>query len=149
MAKIYDDRTFHPREGLGYVLARARKTYILALERELAPYDISSSQWAVILNIADGHATTAGEMCRTMRYNPGAMTRLLDRLEGKNFLRRVRTEDDRRTVQLELTSLGKALRPKIIKALVRVLNRLLDGFTKAEVKQLQGMLDRINANGQL
>ena len=112
MANIYDPDTFQPREGLGYVLARARKTYILALEQELAPHDINSSQWAVILNLADGHAGTAGELCKVMRYNPGAMTRLLDRLEEKGFIRRTRTEADRRTIQLELTPAGKALRPK-------------------------------------
>jgi len=148
MANIYDARTFQPREGIGFFIARARKTYILALEKELAPYDVSSSQWAVILNIHDGRATTAGELCKVMRYDPGAMTRMLDRLAEKNFLRRVRTGDDRRTVQLELTASGKALRPKIINAQVNVLNRLVHGFTKAEVRQLQNLLDRINANGQ-
>ena len=148
MANIYDAKTFQPREGLGFFIGRARKTFILELEKELAPYDVSSSQWAVILNIYDGRATTAGEMCKVMRYDPGAMTRLLDRLEDKNFLRRMRTGDDRRTVQLELTPSGKALRPKIINALVTVLNRLLRGFTKTEVRQLKDMLDRINANAQ-
>lgn len=145
---IYDARTFQPREGLGFFLGRARKTLILALEKELAPYDISSSQWAVILNLADGRASTAGELCKTMRYDPGGMTRLLDRLERKGFLRRTRHGGDRRSMRLELTASGKALRPKIIQALVRVLNRLLRGFTRAEVTQLQGMLGRIIENGQ-
>jgi DNA-binding MarR family transcriptional regulator len=147
MAAIYDAKTFQPREGVGFSLGRARKTFILALEKELAPYDISSSQWAVILNIADGRAATAGELCKAMRYDPGGMTRLLDRLETKGFLRRVRDEHDRRTVHLELTASGKALRPRIIEALVRVLNQLLRGFTRSEVRQLQDMLGRIIANG--
>lgn len=148
MARIYDPASFQPREGLGHVLSRARKTYILALEQQLAPYDITSSQWAVILNLADGHAGTAGELARLMRYSPGAMTRLLDRLERKGFLRRHRTGNDRRTVQLELTASGLALRPKIIKALVEVLNRLLEGFSPAEVLQLQVLLGRIANNAE-
>ena len=147
MANTYDPDTFQPREGLGYVLARARKTYILALEQELAPYDINSSQWAVILNLADGHAGTAGELCKVMRYNPGAMTRLLDRLEEKGVVRRIRTEADRRTIQLELTTAGKALRPRIVMALVNVLNRLLDGFSPDEIRQLQSLLERLASNG--
>ncbi len=147
MANIYDPDTFQPREGLGYVLARARKTYILALEQELAPHDINSSQWAVILNLADGHAGTAGELCKVMRYNPGAMTRLLDRLEEKGFIRRTRTEADRRTIQLELTPAGKALRPRIVQALANVLNRLLEGFSPDEIRQLQSLLGRLASNG--
>lgn len=147
MTGIYDPKTFQPREAVGFSLGRARKTFILALEQELAPYDISSSQWAIILNIADGNASTAGDLCKLMRYDPGGMTRLLDRLEKKGFLRRVRSPDDRRTIQLELTASGKALRPKIVKALVTVLNRLLTGFTRKEVKQLQDLLGRMSANG--
>ncbi len=147
MAGIYDTKTFRPREAAGFFLGRARKTFILALEQELAPYDISSSQWAVILNIADGNASTAGDLCKLMRYDPGGMTRLLDRLERKGFLRRVPTPGDRRSIQIELTTSGKALRPKIIKALVTVLNRLLHGFTQAEVKQLINFLGRLSANG--
>ena len=147
MADIYDVSTFQPREGMGFFLGRARKTFIIALEKELAPYDISSSQWALILNIADGRASTAGELCKVMRYDPGAMTRLLDRLERKGFLRRVRAGGDRRTVQLELTPTGKALRPRIVNALVHVLNQLLHGFTKSEARQLQDLLSRVIANG--
>jgi len=144
---IYDPKTFQPREAVGFFLGRARKTFILALEQELAPYDISSSQWAIILNLADGNASTAGDLCKLMRYDPGGMTRLLDRLEKKGFLRRVRMPGDRRTIQLELTATGKALRPKIVKALVTVLNRLLTGFTRKEVLQLQDLLGRMSANG--
>ena len=147
MAGIYDTKTFRPREAAGFFLGRARKTFILALEQEHAPYDIRSSQWAVILNIADGNASTAGDLCKLMRYDPGGMTRLLDRLERKGFLRRVPTPGDRRSIQIELTTSGKALRPKIIKALVTVLNRLLHGFTQAEVKQLINFLGRLSANG--
>ena len=75
MASIYDPKRFQPREGLGYILSRVRKTYIGEVEKELAPYDISSSQWAVILNIADGRGGTAAELCKNMRYDPGAMSR--------------------------------------------------------------------------
>lgn len=146
MASIYDPKRFQPREGLGYILSRVRKTYIGEVEKELAPYDISSSQWAVILNIADGRGGTAAELCKNMRYDPGAMTRMLDRLERKGFLQRTRVPGDRRTVQLELTASGKALRPKIAAALARVLNRLLTGFSKSEVRQLQDLLNRMQDN---
>lgn len=81
-----------------------------------------------------------------MCYDPGAMTRMLDRLERKGFLQRTRVPGDRRTVQLELTASGKALRPKIAAALARVLNRLLTGFSKSEVQLLQDLLNRMQDN---
>ena len=148
MARIYEVGSFQPREGVGHMLSRARKTYILALEQQLAPHDITASQWAVILNIADGHASTAGELAKLMRYSPGAMTRLLDRVERKGFIRRRRTGNDRRSIQLELTASGRALRPRIVEAQVSVLNRLLEGFSRAELRQLHELLGRIANNAE-
>jgi MarR family transcriptional regulator, multiple antibiotic resistance protein MarR len=85
-------------------------------------------------------------LCKAMTYDPGAMTRLLDRLERKGVLRRARTGGDRRTVRLELTAAGKALYPKILDALVDTFNHLLRGFSKSEVRELEGFLKRMLAN---
>jgi DNA-binding MarR family transcriptional regulator len=74
------------------------------------------------------------------------MTRLIDRLESKGIVRRVRSPGDRRTIQLELTPSGKALHPKIIAAMVDVNNNLLRGFSQSEVSQLEGYLKRMLAN---
>ena len=74
------------------------------------------------------------------------MTRMIDRLEAKGLIRRVRSADDRRAVNLELTDEGKAVIPKMRVKVVAVLNRLLRGFTKSEARQLESYLQRMLAN---
>ena len=96
--------------------------------------------------LGDGAASTAAELCKILIYDPGAMTRLLDRLEKKGVLRRVRAKGDRRTVRLELTADGKRLYPRILEALVEEFNRLLHGFSKSDVRQLEELLKRMLAN---
>jgi DNA-binding MarR family transcriptional regulator len=49
-------------------------------------------------------------------------------------------------VRLELTAEGKKLYPRILEALVEVFNRLLRGFSKTEVRQLEDLLKRMVAN---
>ena len=146
MQPIYDLKTFRPSHGVGAYIGRARRTIVEAIDRELAPLDISHAQWIVVMLLGDGAASTAAELCKVLIYDPGAMTRLLDRLEKKGVLRRVRTRDDRRTVRLELTAGGKKLYPRIVEALVQVFNRLLHGFSKSEVHQLEDLLKRMVAN---
>jgi len=146
MQPIYDIETFRPSLGVGASIARARRTIVEAIDRKLAPLDISHAQWIVVMLLGDGAAATAAELCRILVYDPGAMTRLLDRLENKGVLRRVRAKGDRRTVRLELTAGGKRLYPKILEALVEVFNRLLGGFSKSEVRQLEALLKRMVAN---
>lgn len=146
MQPIYAIETFRPSQAIGAQIALARRTIIEAIEHELAPLDISHAQWIVVMLLGDGAASTAAELCKTLIYDPGAMTRLLDRLEKKGVLRRVRTKGDRRTVHLELTEEGAKLYPRIVQALMQVFNRLLHGFSKSEVRQLEQLLTRMVDN---
>jgi DNA-binding MarR family transcriptional regulator len=146
MQPIYAIETFRPSQGVGAHIGRARRTIVEAIDEELAPLDISHAQWIVVMLLGDGAASTAAELCKILIYDPGAMTRLLDRLEKKGVLRRVRTADDRRAVRLELTDDGSKLYPRILEALVQVFNRLLRGFTKGEVRQLEQLLTRMADN---
>lgn len=146
MQSIYAIETFRPSQGVGAHIGRARRTIVEAIDEELAPLEISHAQWIVVMMLGDGAASTATELCKILIYDPGAMTRLLDRLEKKGVLRRVRTAGDRRAVRLELTADGSKLYPKILEALVQVFNRLLRGFTKSEVRQLEQLLTRMADN---
>ena len=146
MQPIYDIETFRPSLGVGAFIGRARRTIVEAIDQKLAPLDISHAQWVVVMLLGDGAAATAAELCKILIYDPGAMTRLLDRLEKKSVLRRVRAKGDRRTLRLELTAEGKRLYPRILEALVQEFNRLLRGFSKSEVRQLEGLLKRMVAN---
>ena len=146
MQPIYAIETFRPSQGIGAYIGRARRTIVEAIDQELAPLGISHAQWIVVLLLGDGAAATAADLCKILIYDPGAMTRLLDRLARKGVLRRVRTRDDRRTVRLELTAEGRKLYPRILEALVQVFNRLLHGFSRSEVRRLQQLLKRMVAN---
>ena len=146
MQPIYAIETFRPSQGVGAHIGRARRTIVEAIDAELAPLDISHAQWIVVMLLGDGAASTAAELCKILIYDPGAMTRLLDRLEKKGVLRRVRTANDRRAVRLELTADGSKLYPRILEALVQVFNRLLRGFTRSEVRQLEQLLTRMADN---
>jgi MarR family transcriptional regulator, multiple antibiotic resistance protein MarR len=146
MPPIYAIETFRPSQAVGACIGRARRTIVEAIDQKLAPLDISHAQWIVVMLLGDGAAATAAELCKILIYDPGAMTRLLDRLEKKGVLRRARTKGDRRTVRLELTAAGKRLYPRILEALVEEFNRLLRGFSKSEVRQLEDLLKRMVAN---
>jgi DNA-binding MarR family transcriptional regulator len=74
------------------------------------------------------------------------MTRKIDALEKRGLVRRVRSAEDRRAIKLELTPEGKKLYPKALAAAVGAANEFLEGFSKSEVKALEGLLKRILEN---
>ena len=143
MAGIYDPKTYQPRDGIGFLLQRARLEILDDLDRELEPLDITAAQFVILVRLSEENVHSASGLCRGVSYDPGAMTRMIDRLEKKGLVRRVRRADDRRKVDLELTAEGKAVRPKLIEAVVKVLNHRLRGFTKVEAEQFSGFLRRM------
>ena len=143
MTAIYDPKTYQPRDGIGFLLQRARMQILDDLDKELEPLDITAAQFVILVRLSEENVGSASGLCRGVSYDPGAMTRMIDRLEKKGLVRRVRRADDRRKVDLELTAEGKAARPKLIAAVVKVLNRRLRGFTKPEVEQFSGFLRRM------
>ena len=146
MANIYDPKTFVPGTGVGKMLSRVKMAMHEALEQELAPFDITAAQFVILVNLASGEVESASQLCKGVSYDPGAMTRMLDRLERKGLVRRVRCPKDRRKVILEMTAEGKAVYPKLAASYVDVLNRFLHGFTKAEARELEALLERMLAN---
>jgi DNA-binding MarR family transcriptional regulator len=112
---------------------------------ELAPFDISVAQYVILVNLAHG-ADSSSDLCKSVSYDPGAMTRMLDRLERKKLITRVRSSEDRRVARLALTEEGKAVYPKLVERAATVLNRKLSGFSPTEVRQLENLLQRMLAN---
>ena len=133
---------------VGHLIARARSALLTGLDGQLEPFGITGAQFAVLKNVADGVAETAADLCRTMHYDTGSMTRMLDRLEEKSVLRRERCTKDRRVVYLRITDTGNELLPQLRAAAVHVLSRHLAGFSPAEVESLKQYLVRMIKNGQ-
>jgi DNA-binding MarR family transcriptional regulator len=72
----------------------------------------------------------------------------VDRLEEKDLIRRERSKDDRRVVSLRITSAGRAALPRLQDSAAGVIQRMLTGFSAAEVNDLRGFLGRMIENGQ-
>lgn len=153
MGDLYSLETYEPRQGLGKLIGRVRAQLLSAIDTELTkddflgPLEVTAAQLIVIVSLAGREcATSASELCKGISYDAGAMTRMLDRLEAKGLVRRTRSPDDRRLVNLELTQAGKAAYPRLREISMRVLNRSLGDFTRDEAKLLESLLQRLARN---
>jgi DNA-binding MarR family transcriptional regulator len=143
VAGVIDDEM-----AVGHLVGRARSALLTGLDSELAPFGLTGAQYAVLKYVADGTADTAADLCRTMHYDTGSMTRMLDRLEEKSVLRRERCTEDRRVVFLRITASGNELLPQLREAALHVLARHLRGFSPEESASLKQYLIRMIENGQ-
>jgi len=144
----YDTATYQPREAIPGLIARVRMAFLDELETRLAPLDLKAADYLVLVTLAAGNVDTASSVCSVLAHDPGAMTRKIDALEKRGLVRRVRSDEDRRAIRLELTPEGRKLYPKALAVGVDLANDYLEGFSKSEVKALEGLLKKILQNAE-
>jgi DNA-binding MarR family transcriptional regulator len=142
----YSGDDYRPEDSVSYLMRLALTAFRRRLDEQMAEHDLTGVQMLPLLAIGRGLCATAAALARLTDTDPGAMTRLLDRLESKGLLRRSRSVDDRRVIELELTPAGRRFAGKIPYAIAGTLNEALSDFSAAEVDALRGMLRRIIAN---
>lgn len=98
-------------DSIGQLIAMVRGELVRGLERALADLgvDLRYTQFLVIKRLAACGPMSATELARASELDGGAMTRLLDQLEAKGYLRRRPHEQDRRALRIELTEAGEAI----------------------------------------
>jgi DNA-binding MarR family transcriptional regulator len=140
---FYSAQGYQPDESVGYLMRRILSLFGQGVERELESTGLTNAQWVPMFKLYRGCASTVAELARECEHDAGSMTRLLDRLEAKELCQRVRSQDDRRVVNIELTPTGVAAAQEIPVILSKLQNEYLAGFSMEEWQTLKGYLRRI------
>jgi DNA-binding MarR family transcriptional regulator len=101
----------------------------------LNPADLRGLDW-----LADG-AKTAGQLSAGTGLSSAATTTLIDRLEERGLVRRVRDAGDRRRVLVEMTPDGARQVARFYEPLVSEGAGLMDGIPTAEIQRMARWLD--------
>lgn len=134
-------------ESIGYLLRRIMIVMAADVERQMEPLGLTEAQWKPLLRMyLSEDASNVAALARGCMLDSGAMTRMLDRLEAKNLCRRVRSQEDRRVVNLELTPEGRTAAAQVPAVLGRVQSAALQGLSCEEVDTLRRLLRRLLHN---
>ncbi|WP_132980389.1 MarR family winged helix-turn-helix transcriptional regulator [Pigmentiphaga sp. D-2] len=140
-------RRYDPEESVGYLIKQAHLSLQRAVDAEMTALDLTAMQWGPLMLLAMGRGETAAELARSACSDTGAMTRMLDRLESKGLIRRVRSAEDRRVIKLELTEEGVRATEQVPQRLHDAVDLHIRDFSEQEVQQLKSLLRRMTANG--
>jgi DNA-binding MarR family transcriptional regulator len=128
------------------LLGRVMSALLEAHDKALAPFGLTSRQGVVLMNCARGEANTPVELAVFNGLDVSSMSRMLDRLEKKGLLRRLRTGADRRKVNVQLTAKGRALVRKATPVAARVAVDAWRGVTERERQILRNIVHKILGN---
>jgi MarR family transcriptional regulator, organic hydroperoxide resistance regulator len=116
------------------------REYSMAAKRET---DITGPQlWAIKL-IANAQPIQVSELASRMYLHPATVVGILNRLEIKDLVKRIRTADDRRVVHVELTALGRDLVRRAPEVAQGVLVSGLETLPDEKIKNIHGGLAQL------
>lgn len=140
-----NDSPLPMQESIGVLLAAVRTEIVRAMEAELAAkgIELRYTQFLILKRLSVLGPMTAGELARSIELDGGAMTRQLDQLEGKGYLRRRPHEQDRRALRIELTAEGQAMTRELMNCNDRVLKAAQRALDETERAQLRDYLARV------
>lgn len=132
------------RHVLGYQLAQAnipiRKVFVKHIGE---PLQLSTVEFTVLSLVAGNVDVTQKQLSQTLAVSAPNLTTLLDRLEHRQLLVRVRSETDRRSQYIRLTRKGSALARKAIGVSTTMEHDVLRHLTEAERGILVELLQKV------
>ena len=143
---LYDGATYDPDISVGRMIVQLASLVRREVDGRMAAHGLTDAQWKPLWLLNIGRADTPNELARHLDCDAGAVTRLLDRLESKGLLERLRSETDRRVVHLRLTDAGREACACVPHVLASVHNEVLAGFSRDEWLQLRTLLARLLDN---
>ena len=131
--------------------AQRRLQHFVAAEQERAARaglgTPSPAQSGVLFVLAREDGATMGQLAQALALAPSAMSGLVQRMEALGWVARRADEADARTQRVWLLPAGSALLPARRKALGRINERLVAGFTDDQLRTVGRWLEHVQALG--
>ena len=143
---LTDTPTESSSPGVGRALRQASKVYNRALQEELATYDIGLSEYLHLRSLWSHNGLSQIELSQRIGIEKASSTAVLNSLEEKKLIQRIRNSEDKRRINVFLTPEGEALQETLLPAARTVALRAVEGFSESEVRMLTGLLQRLTLN---
>lgn len=140
---FYSATDFEPDCSVGYLAKRVHQLAKAGLEPALASEGLTYTQWHALVSIYYDRGATPAELARDLNYDKGATTRLLDTLEARGWVERVRGEGDRRSIGLRLTEAGREAARRGRLRVIALWNDWVADWPDADVAAAVAILQRL------
>ena len=124
-------------------LMRAQRGVVARLEPALAVCALTLTQLGVLEAVLHLGSLTHRELGRKLLTSPGNLTDVVDKLEKRGLVTRVRAEQDRRQVRVELTQAGRALIEDTFPRHAADIAHAMGGLSPAELETLGHLLRKL------
>jgi DNA-binding MarR family transcriptional regulator len=112
--------------AIGHRIRRCHQLSVALFNEEVAPYGVTTVQYAALAAIADIDDLDATRLAKLVAFDRSTVGHVLERLEAKGLIAREFRFHDKRTKRIAATSAGRALLAEAGDAVQRSQERFLD-----------------------
>lgn len=107
-----------------------------AVEKTFSRYDVSVLEYRILRILDENEKMTMANLAEINYVTQAWITGMIDKMESKNLVKRVRSEKDRRVIYIENTEEGKKTFKSMKKVHDLILQELLSKIDEKDVDEL-------------
>ena len=116
-----------------------------SVKKDVRKHGLNISEFAVMELLYNKGPQPINRIQERILIANSSTTYVLDKLQEKGYIVRLRDEHDKRSKKVELTEQGQALIGDIFPSHANLLSSLFDEFSDEELSQFRNMLKKISA----
>jgi DNA-binding MarR family transcriptional regulator len=130
-------------QSYGFLLGKALQQMEQKFAEGLAPFNINSRQYGVLLFIEENPYSSQKDISDNLQIDRTTMVSHIDHLETLGFVERTKNPNDRRSYSLLITEKGKEVLNSRWEFLIDVESEVLTPLNQQERQLLKGFLIKI------
>lgn len=131
---------------INFILSNTQNAVYNYFKRRLQDYDTTPSQYELLRCLWKHDGLTPSQLAQAMHLDTSSITGILGRLEKKNLISRVYSQEDRRSVSIYLREEGKQLWSQIDHVIDEANAKIISGFNEKDYSQFLSYLTMIEKN---
>jgi MarR family transcriptional regulator, organic hydroperoxide resistance regulator len=139
-----DDGFLELAPTVGYLVRDVHRAFSRALQDRISAHGVSMGQWFFLRALWDQDGLTQRELSQKVGMMEPTTVTALNSMERRGLVERVRNVNDRRKVNIYLTSKGHALRDVLLPEAEAVNVEAVRGVSKADVETAMAVLRAMN-----
>jgi DNA-binding MarR family transcriptional regulator len=134
---------------IGYQVTQANVSCRKVFTRHIGePYKLSPVEFTILMLVAHNRDATQKQLSQALAVSAPNVTALIDRMNERDLLKRVRNETDRRSQHVRLTRKGATLVREVREVSLTMERDLLRYLSEAERAMLIELLQKVARGGR-
>ena len=133
-------------ENIGYLINNLSKNLKYLLNKEIEYKNITAAQYSVLKYLQQNNPDYQKNIADHLNADRPTITEIIKKLERKDFIKKIKDENDKRYYKISLNQTGLNLIFEIDIISDDLIEKLLVGFTKEEIDLFKKLLKKSNDN---